>query len=103
MVIICLDNLEQDKFVDVCSKYAVKIDDSLPLDEYIKAIEEANKKKNYVFVSSDKREFLKENNIRYYVAYKKDREVDDEKNHMRFDKDEKIYDKLGNFKDLFER
>ncbi len=98
MIITCLDNLEENKFVENHPDKAVIAENS-SLDDYITYLKSLDDKYSYVFVPSDKRNLLKENNIRYYAAFFKNSETPDEKNQLRFDKGQTFSSKIGAFED----
>ena len=97
MIIACLDDLGQEDFIKNNPEKAVYISDSLDLDSYIAKIKEEQQnilKQKLIFVSPDKRQALRDNNIRYFAAYKMGKEVE-ETNHIRLQKDETIEDRFG--------
>lgn len=90
MIISCLDDFGQNEFAKKVKDVTI-IDDSLDLNEFIEAVKKANKEYKYVFVSPEKRQILRDNNIRYYAAYEKTTSLDDEINHIRLNSGQKIF------------
>ena len=98
MIIACLGDLGQKEFIENNPEKAIYISDTLDLDSYIAKIKNEQEdvlNKKLIFVSPDKRQALRDNNIRYFAAYKMGEEVE-EINHIRLRKDETIEDRFGN-------